>query len=161
MFWGNINSIILEPNFGIRGVRLWKKDTNMSWKKIRVVTQGGSTICMSFVTILFCLIPFYFIMNELTLIPCKPYFGIYYTSGKEFRMYWPSGFDLEQKKFWKYWWRERFLVYRFKDNFNKIVGSFSQFNQQVDKFYYFWDTVKGKLPTLSYIFASLKQWGHI
>ena len=103
-------------------------------------------VCISY--IIYCLL-FYF-KTILT-----PFFfqiaGISLTRGKEFRKYWPQGFELEADKATYEWWREILLIYGFNAACKNIAASFMKVGDESMGAIHFWETAKGNLPHLSYI----------
>ena len=74
--------------------------------------------------------------------------GISLTRGKEFRNYFPQGFDLEADKEMDEWRREKFLINGFNTSYKNIAASFMKVGDESISPIRFRMTEKGNLPHL-------------
>ena len=81
------------------------------------------------------------------------------TRGKEFRNYWPQGFELEADKATDEWWRGKLLIDGFNAICKNISASFLKVGDESMSAIRFWTTAKGNLPHLFYIFLKLYPLG--
>ena len=86
-------------------------------------------------------------------------FGIYHTRGKEFRKYQWQGFESEEYKDSYEWQRERLFIDGFDWECINIADSYLDVGDESMSAIRFWNTVKGDLPHLSYIFCKPEPLG--
>ena len=94
----------------------------------------------------------YFIMTILTIIFSLPDLWHILHLGEGVRKYWPSEFDPEEDKDADGCWRERLLVDSLNDACNKIAAFYLKVVDELMSAIRFWNTRKGELSHLSYIF---------
>ena len=80
--------------------------------------------------------------------------GISHTQGKEFRKYWPHGFDSEEYKDTYEWLSARLLMDGFNEACRNIAVSYMKVRDESMSVIRFRTTEKGDLPHLSYIFLN-------
>ena len=107
--------------------------------------------------ILFILV--YFFKTILTPFFFHHIYDISLTIGKEFRKYWPQGFELEAYKATYECWREKLLFNGFNMAYNNIAASFLKVGDESTSAIRFQMTAKGNLPRLSYIFRKPEPLG--
>ena len=86
-------------------------------------------------------------------------FGVSLTRAKEFRKYWPKGFESEEDKAKYEWWREFLLIDGLNVVFKNIADSSLKVGDESMSAIRFWTMAKGNLPCLSYIFHNLEPLG--
>ena len=109
-FWKNIGCLVSAPTFGLGGSRMWEKEEGIKIilkkrkrRSIKIKVDFYE-VCLS--KIIYCLL-FYF-KTILTPFFPRQISGISLTRGKEFRNYWPQGFQSEEYKATDEWWRANF-----------------------------------------------------
>ena len=90
--------------------------------------------------IIYCLI-FYF-KTILIQFLSRQISGISLTRIKEFRKYWPKGFELEEDKETYEWWRERLLIDGFNYACKNIAVSSLNVGDDSTSAIIFWTTAK-------------------
>ena len=71
---------------------------------------------------------------------------------KEFRKYWPRGFELQGDKEEDEWWRARLFIYGFNEALSNIASSYLKVRDESMSAIKFFTMLKGNLPHLSYLF---------
>ena len=115
IFWKNIRCLLSEPTFGLWGSRLWEKDPKISGMKRKKSSIRPKVdlyeVCESlFQIIYYC---YYFYTN--TSFPSAIFLSYLTLGAKEFRKYWPRGFESEGYKEEYELWRARLLIYGFNE----------------------------------------------
>ena len=119
---------------------------------------GQRLICMRCVFYFIYFLLFYFNI-KLTPFPSHQISGISLTRGKQFRRFWPQGFESEVDKNTDEWWRSKLLFDGFNTACKNISASFLKVGDESMSVTRFRTTAKGNLPHLSYIFRKPEPLG--
>ena len=152
-FWKNVGCLISDPIFGLGGSSLWDKEENMNIsennKKRRSIRIKVHLYEVVISEIIYCPLFIYDYTNILFLSCHISVISL--TRGKEFRKYWPKGFELEEEKSIDEWWRETFLIYGFNAVCKNIFSSYLRVGYESMSTISFCIMAKVNLPHLSYI----------